>query len=301
MRLNEFCLWLCLATPVGAAAQDIPGRDLLEFPLGSLAEGGALSLSSGDGFRNPAAVLLPAARRARFTISSLTTGADQGVAGQILAVAYQGPRETTLGLAVARAAVSGIVRTETDPQSIGGAVPYGTLVVSAHAARRTAGRATVGAALRWQRGELDLDQRSAVGIDAGVVVADLLGIDGRVALASFLWRPGTRSRDGAAFTGAIDGRAAGRDTLREVRVSYAYSHAPGRSREHFASVAGRLGPLEGRVGVARTSGTSHGTTRPRLAIGLHQARYFVAVAREESPYGLSPVYHFTLVTSFARD
>ena len=84
MRVNEFCVWLCLAVPLEAASQDIPGRDLLEFPLGSLAEGAALSLSSGDGFRNPAAVALPVALRARFTISSLTTGADQGVAGQIV-------------------------------------------------------------------------------------------------------------------------------------------------------------------------------------------------------------------------
>lgn len=301
MRLNEFCVCLCLAVPLEAASQDIPGRDLLEFPLGSLAEGGALSLSSGDGFRNPAAVALPGALRARFTISSLTTGADQGVAGQIVAVSHRGPRKTTLGLAVARAVVSGIVRTETDPQSVGGSVPYGTLVLSAHAARRTAGRATAGVALRYQRGELDLERRSAIGVDAGMVVTNLLGIDGRVALASFLWRPGARSRDGAAFTGAMDARAAGRDTLRELRAGYAYSHAPGRSREHFVSLTGRLGPLEGRVGVARTFAASHGTTRPRLAIGLHHARYLVAVAREESPFGLSPVYHFTLVTSFARD
>ena len=105
----------------------------------------------------------------------------------------------------------------------------------------------------------------------------------------------------AAFTGAVDARALGADTLRQVRAAYAYSHAPGRSREHFVWLTGRLGPAEGRVGVARTFVATHATTRPRLAIGVHHARYLVAIAREESPFGLSPVYHFTLVTTFARD
>ncbi|HSA57983.1 MAG TPA: hypothetical protein VLE53_19880 [Gemmatimonadaceae bacterium] len=301
MQFNEFCACLCVLAPLGAGAQSIPGRDLLEFPLGSLAEGGALSLSSGDGFRNPAAAALPPGARARFTVSSLTTGSDQGVAGQIVALTQRGPRATALGITVARAVVTDIVRTETDPQAVGGAVPYGTLVVSAHAARRTAGPATAGVAVRYQRGELDLERRGGVGIDAGVVAENLLGIDGRLAAATFLWRPGTRSREGAAFTGAFDARALGADTLRELRAAYSYSHAPGRSREHFVWLMGRLGPVEGRVGAARTFAASHRTTRARLAIGLHHARYLVAVAREESPFGLSPVYHFTLVTTFARD
>ena len=287
--------------PVTADAQRIPGRDLFEFPLGSLAEGGALSVTTGDGFRNPAALVLGGAMRARFTVSSLTTGADQAVAGQIVGAAYRLPRDVTAGVSLARAAVSGIVRTTIDPEPVGEEVPYGTLVVSAQAARPVTRHASAGVALRYVHGELDRERRGGVGIDAGVVATNLLGIDARAALASFLWRPGDASGGGAALTGAVDVRVAGRDSLGQVRAGYAYSHATGLSREHFVSVSGRLGPLEGRVGVARTYAASRGETRPRLAIGLHYARYLVSVAREESPSGLSPVYHFTLVATFARD
>jgi hypothetical protein len=301
MQFKDFCAWCTLVMPVVADAQRIPGRDLFEFPLGSLAEGGALSVSTGDGFRNPAALALGSAMRARFTVSSLTTGADQAVAGQIVGIAYRLPRDVTAGLSLARAAVSGIARTGMDPEPLGEEIPYGTLVVSAQAARPVARHAAAGVALRYAHGELDRERRGGVGIDAGMVAENLLGIDGRAALATFLWRPGQGSDGGAALTAAVDFRVAGRDSLRQVRAGYAYSHAAGLSREHFVSASGRLGPLEGRLGVARTWMSARGETRPRLAIGLHYARYLVSVAREESPSGLSPVYHFTLVATFARE
>jgi hypothetical protein len=300
MRLNDFCAWCALVVPIAAEGQGIPGRDLLEFPLGSLAEGAALSTATGDGFRNPAALALGPAMRARFTVSSLTTGPDQAVAGQIAAVAYRLPRDLTVGLSMARAAVSGIVRTGDDPQPLGEDVPYGTLVLSAQGARAVTRHVTAGVALRYLQGELDRARRDGVGVDAGVVAGDLLGIDGRAAVATFLWCPGGSAGDEPALTGAVDARVLGGDSLRQVRAGYAYSHTARLSREHYVSLSGRAGPLEGRLGVARTYAASRGVTRPRLAIGLHHARYVVSVAREESPYGLSPVYHFTLVATFAR-
>ncbi|MFN8583650.1 MAG: hypothetical protein U0163_22065, partial [Gemmatimonadaceae bacterium] len=103
--------------------------------MGSVAEAGALSLASGDGFRNPASILLPVGARGRASISSLLTGTQQSVSGQLAtgAMAWQ---NTTIGLSVARASVAGIARTETDPQSIGGDVPYDGLIVSGLVARR---------------------------------------------------------------------------------------------------------------------------------------------------------------------
>ena len=295
MRRNEFCALLLFVAARITGAQEIPGRDLLEFPLGSLAEGTALSLATGDGFRNPAAIALPRGLRARFTVSSLTTGSQQGVAGQIVAVALAVPSEVTAALTVARASVDGIVRTETDPQSIGGDVPYGTIIVSAIAARRPAPNIVTGLAVRYQTGEIDQDRRAALGIDAGMVMTDLLRVDGRLGLTSFLWRPGVHAGDGAAFAGAFDARVAGHDSLAQMRAGYSYNDAPGLSREHFAFVGGRLGRWEARGGLARTEVTSRFTSRARFAVGFHYERYAVSVAREESPTGLAPVYHFTFV------
>jgi hypothetical protein len=297
MRRKGFWAVLLVLVPLAGRAQQIPGRDLLEFPLGSLAEGPALSLMTGDGFRNPASIMLAPNVRARLSVSSLTTGADQGVAGQIVSLAIAAPRDVSGGLTISRASVQGIVRTDTDPQSIGGDVPYDILVVSAIAARRPAPNLITGIALRYQTGELDTSHRSALGIDVGVVMGGLLHVDGRLGLTSFLWRPGLSSGDGLALSGAFDGRVLGRDSTAQLRAEYSYTDAPGLSREHFASTSGRLGRWDGRAGISRTQVAGRWTTRSRLAVGLRYARYVVGVAREESPIGLAAVYHFTFVTT----
>jgi hypothetical protein len=205
-----------------------------------------------------------------------------------------------VGVSIARASVADIGRTETDPQSIGGDVPYGTLLISAVAARRQTPTLSTGIAVRYIHGELDLDQRTTVGVDAGIVVERLFRMDGRLGLSSFFWRPGSQSGDGASFSGAFDARLAGHDTLAEVRGSYALTDAPGRSREHFLAASGRLGVLETRVGVVRTNAYGHVSTRARLALGVHYGKYLIAVAREDSPAGLAASYQFTLTSSFLR-
>src|SRR5512132_2588140 len=106
-----------LAGPPTAAAQRVPGRDLLDFPIGTLAEPAALASQMGDGLWNPATIRLLPDRRARVSAGALATGADQGVVAQAIAGALALPRELTVGASVVRAAVRDLVRTETDPQS----------------------------------------------------------------------------------------------------------------------------------------------------------------------------------------
>jgi hypothetical protein len=300
MRRNEFCALCILLVAAPAGAQQIPGRDLLEFPLGSLAEGAALALMSGDGFRNPAAILLPEGVRARLSASSLTTGADQGVEAQLLGVAYALPRRTSIGLSLARAAVDGIVRTDTDPQSVGGSVPYNTIVVSALVAHRPLPHVRVGGTLRYQHGEIDTERRGGVGLDGGLIVDSLTRLDARIGVSSFLWQPASGVDQRPALNAAVDLRLIGVDSVSTLRAGYGFTTTSGMAREHFVSAAGRIGVLEGRVGVARTSVASNTTTRPRFAVGLRHARYLVAVAREDSRIGLSPVYHFTLSATLTR-
>ncbi|MEP7344229.1 MAG: hypothetical protein ABI877_03130, partial [Gemmatimonadaceae bacterium] len=89
-----------LIAPATALGQQIPGRDLFDFPLGSVAEGAALALQTGDGLRNPAGILLPAGALGRVSISSLLTSSEQGVSAQSASAAMFW-RETTFGLSVA--------------------------------------------------------------------------------------------------------------------------------------------------------------------------------------------------------
>jgi hypothetical protein len=301
MRGKDFCALLLTVWPGLSAAQRIPGRDLLEFPIGSLTEGPALSFLSADGFRNPASIVVPTGALARFAVSSLTTGADQGVAAQIVSAAIRVPQDVTLGISFARAAVDGIVRTDTDPQSLGSDVPYNTMVLSLAAAQRTAPHVTAGAAMRYQRGELDTERRAGIGLDAGIVLDSLFGADARFAFSSFLWRPGTKSGEGPAYSAAFDMLVYGRDSLgARVRTSYSFTLAPGISREHFVAGSVTYGPLEGRVGAGRAEVAGHTTTRPRFALGFRHGTYLVAVSREEGRNGLSPVYHFTVVAQVGK-
>jgi hypothetical protein len=285
-----------------ASAQQLPGRDLFDLPIAALAEGTALALFAGDGFRNPASLHVSSSERGRLSLSSLATGREQRVSAQTLALAYA-VRGTTVGLSLARSSVDDIARTDTDPQTVGPDVPYGLVVLSVAAARREGNTLTSGIALRYHAGELDTERRNELGLDAGVILDSLAKRDITVAASSFLWRPGggTREGNGAAFSAALD---AGALTLRRigntnVRVGYAWTGTLQMSNEHFGYVTLRTRVWDARVGAARVVTDNDATTRLRIALGARSARYRLGIAREDNPYGLAPSYVFMLVTHLA--
>lgn len=300
--MRRFALAI-VAVPLASApsaAQQLPGRDLFDLPIAALAEGTALALFAGDGLRNPASLYVSPAERGRLSISSLATGQEQRVGAQTVALAYT-IRGNTLGLSLARSSVADIARTDTDPQTIGPDVPYGLLVVSVAAARREGRTLTSGIALRYQRGELDTERRSELGLDAGVVMDSVARRDITVGGSTFLWRPGARGGSGAAFSAAVDARAFAipRLTNANVRLGYAWTGTVAMSNEHFGYVTVRARVWDARVGVARVVTRNDATTRLRLGVGARSGRYRIGVAREENPYGLSPSYVFMLVTHLA--
>lgn len=287
-----------------AFGQQLPGRDLFDLPIAALAEGTALALFAGDGLRNPASIFVTSSERARLSLSSLSTGREQRVSAQTVALAYAMHR-ATVGVTVARSAVGDIGRTETDPQTVGSDIPYGMLVVSALAAHREGRTLTSGIALRYQSGELDTKRRQELGVDAGVILDSLARRDITVAASSYLWRPGASARlgrSGAAFSGAIDARAFSLNRWGNamLRAGYTWTGTPQMSNEHFGYVTVRSRVWDARAGVARVVTRTDATTRLRVALGARSGRYRVGVAREESPYGLSPSYVFMLVTHLAQ-
>jgi hypothetical protein len=290
LRLASAFLVVLLASR-GTQAQHLPGRDLFDLPIAALAEGTALAFFAGDGLRNPASLFVSDSQRARLSLSSLSTGREQRVSAQTVAVAYH-VRGTAFGLSLARSGVSDIARTNTDPQTVGPDIPYGLSVISVAAARRDGANLTSGVALRYQAGELDSERRQEFGFDAGVVLDSVIGRDITVAASSYLWRPGalTGSQStGAAFSGGIEATALRWPAARtRVRAGYAFTGARA-SAEHFGYVTARTSVWDARIGVARLATSSDRSTRLRIALG----------AREENPYGLSPSYVFMLVTHLA--
>lgn len=284
-----------LSMPAGAQA--VPGRDLLDFPIGTLADAPALSTHAAGGYWNPAAVGLGRGIRARGSVAALDASAEQAVSAQMLALSVAVPRDVTASLSVVRAGVADIRRTETDPQSVGSDVPYSTTVVSAGLARRAAAFLTGGLALRYRTGVSAGVREAVIGVDGGVVVDGLPFRDARLGVSTHLWRPGSRRDDRPLYAAAADLRALGTGPGRELRGGYGYASAGRDDGEHFLFGAGRGGRVEARAGVARITRYGQSQLRLRLGVGVHHARYVVGVARDESGAGLAPTYQFTLSTS----
>src|SRR5690348_78764 len=85
----------------GLAAQRVAGRDLLDFPLGILAEAPALSTEMTGGFWNPASAMLRPATRGSFGFAGLTTPQDVGVKLEMIAGSYRAKPNLTGSLSVA--------------------------------------------------------------------------------------------------------------------------------------------------------------------------------------------------------
>jgi hypothetical protein len=286
---------LVVALPGAAVAQRgaVPGRDLLTFPIGLVAEAPALATQGATGLWNPATTLLDSAGLRRLTVAAMSTPTDVEVSS-LVAAAAAAWRGSTFGFSVTHAYVANLLRTDSDPQTIGGALVYNTTVVSASVARRVLPHLTVGTALRFHTGTLDEAHGSAVALDAGVVADGLTRYDARIGASTFLASPWTRSREHTALLVAGDVRLLGDTVTRALRGGYSVQVADSYFREQFLFAEGRLGRWEARVGPVRTDIYGGSNTRWRMGLSVRHAGYLVGVSREESPSGLGPSYQFVL-------
>jgi hypothetical protein len=298
MRCLHFAAAAAFVVPGSSEAQRVPGRDLLTYPLGTLAEAPALATETGDGFQNPAAIRLARGTSVRGTVVALNTGTDRGVSAQLASVSVALPQEITIAFSAARAAIDGIGHTIDDPQPIGSDIPYSTLVLSLSGARRSVENVTSGIAVRYRTGELDGLRRSTFGLDGGVLVERVLGYDARLGVSSFMWGPGAGDSKDASFSTAVDARAFGADSTRQARLGYSYTFDDGASAGHYVFASGRYSRWITRLGISRSEVYGTADTSLRLALGLRYARYTVGLSREESAGGFDPTYQFVLSGTF---
>jgi hypothetical protein len=140
-----------------AKAQEVPGRDLWSFPLAALAQPRPLGGSAASSIWNPAAALIRRPVKTDVAVAALTTPLEQGVEGRILSASWRVRDDWTANATIGSLSISDVLRTETDPQSLG-EIPYGTSIMSIGGAGRWRS-ATVGAALRFRSGSVDTDSR----------------------------------------------------------------------------------------------------------------------------------------------
>lgn len=282
-----------LLLPLAADGQSVPARDLLEFPLGAILEPPALAAEAGSGLWNPAMTILEPTARMRFGVTSLAAGSAQGVDGQLLAAAWRRASGTTVAVSLARAAIGGLVRTESDPQSIG-TIPYATTMASLTLGRELLPHLSAGVAARWRVGQADQVSRQAVAADVGVVLHDLPLANARVAVSSFLWRPGREIEDRPAVLAAADIRVAGSTLERQTRLGYTLHGVNRGAREQGVFLAGRLDRLELQAAYLAADAGARSVSRLRTGLTLFYNRFAVGIGREEGVSGLGPVYQFTL-------
>lgn len=294
MRRMAFALPFLALSTAPLPAQSVPGRDLLRFPIGTMDRAAALGSGLADGLGNPSAVALLDTARLHVGIAALQTSTQQGVTVQLAALGVRLPERVMLTMSFVRAAVSDIVRTETDPQSIGAEIPYNTQLLSIGVAKRIAGVLSAGAAVRYRRGELDETSRGELGSDIGLVATHIPFRDMSLGVATFLWRPARALEQHTAVNIAGDLRVAGSSITRELRTGYSSSAIVSGAREEYLFLQGRYGIWEGRAGLTRD--IVHGTQpwRTRLGLTVHVAPYAVGIAREENGAQLEPIYQFTL-------
>ena len=296
---------LCFVAPLGAALlvgpvqaraqRAVPARDLLDFPVGALAEAPALASEAAGGLYNPAAPLLGAAGRLRGSVTHMNAPGERGLTGELVGLEWRHRPQRVFSFTAARAAVQDIPRRGEEPTQDLGTVPYDTYVLSAGAATRVQRHVAVGVALRYRTGRVDTTQASAAGGDAGIVVDGLLGrYDLRLGASTFLWRPRARFDDRPLGLAGADLRVVGLAATREVRVGGSYLASRGGEAEGYGYVSARLRSVEARAGLARAERGPYVDTRTRLGLGLRYARLLVSVAREESASGFGSVYQFTL-------
>jgi hypothetical protein len=275
------------------AAQRVPGRELLQFPLGTLDRAAALGSGIGDGLGNPATIVLPESDRARLGIGSLQTSDEQGVTIYLAGAALNLPRRFTAGLSVVRATVDDIYRTGTDPTAIGSQIEYNTTVYSASIARQNGGRVSTGVSVRYRTGEIDRANGAAIGVDGGVLIRHIPFADASVGVATFLWRPANGEDERTSLNVAGDLRLMGSER-RGARAGYGLTITEGRERDHFGYAVGRYGRWEGIVGALYSETYGSSSWRNRLGVRLNYGEYLVGVARESQDAGFSATYQFTL-------
>jgi len=275
-----------------AAAQQVPGRDLLEFPIGLVAESAPLSSRMAGGLWNPATSALGPNARGEIGLAGLTTPKDQGVSLEMLAAEYRFAPRLTGSLSYAQASVADIFRTDTDPQSLpGGEIRYATSLLSFGIATMLNRDVTLGVAGRYRWAAIDTARTGVLAVDAGAVVDRIAGTPLRVALSTFLFSP-SRSREAATYEVAADAPVYKRDSSLAVRAGVSVNHTEGRGHEDYFFSTASYREFDASAGLVESHAYGSSDQRLRLGLGVRYASYTLAFGREEGAGGFPASYQF---------
>jgi hypothetical protein len=293
-----FAAAVSLVVSRAAAAQRVPGRDLLEFPLGTLAESPPLTRQIVGGLWNPASGVLPGSDRSQVGFAALTTPYEQGVESKLIAGAFRLRPNLSAAASFAQASIADVFKTETDPntQSLGDAIPYGTMLLSVGLAKKFRDLdAGVSARYRW--GSLDTTRAGAISFDAGVMIDRVLGSPVRLGASTFLLSPARKSESATYLIGA-DVPLIPTDSIWALRAGVSAQHTDGRGHEEYLFATARYRGVDASIGLSQSAVFGNVNRRLRIGLGLHYAKYGVAIAREDGAAGIGASNQFLLTSAF---
>jgi hypothetical protein len=286
---------LSVAEP--AVAQQVPGRDLLDFPLGLLAESPPLSSRMAGSLWNPAAAALPSTTRGEVGFAGLTTPKEQGVTLQMVAGEYRLAPRTTVSLSYAQASVSDIFRTDTDPQTLGSEIRYATSLLSAGVAAMPVKNLSIGLSARYRWAAVDTSRTGVVALDGGAILDRVGGTPLRIALSTFLFSP-SKSREAATYEAAADLPVFRRDSTLMVRAGVSHSQTEGRGRDEYGFSTASFRQFDFSAGLVESHAYGNIDQRFRLGLGLRYASYTIAFGREDGSAGFPASYQFLFTRIF---
>jgi hypothetical protein len=298
MRCFTFAA-LCVGfASTAAEGQQVPARELLEFPIAIIAEAPALARQVAGGLWNPATIATLPGRRVHASAAAMNTPIAFGVSAQHVGATFVLKPSVYGAFSFTRAEVGDILRTGPDPSidTLSSEIPYSTSIVSASAAWQFR-TLTAGAAVRYRHGVADMERSGALSVDLGIVAQRVLGTPATVGLSTFLLSPSSRSREPLTVLAAAEVPVL-TDSLWQAGLGYSFQHTESYGHEHYLFASGRWRSFDGRVGLAQHRGLVATTRRLRVGLGLQYARYLVGLAREESAAGLGGSYQFTLTATF---
>jgi hypothetical protein len=293
---------LALKVPAPSAAQVAAlTSDLWRVAAGTLVEPDAVATGGAAALWTPAVVLPGTTATVRVGIETIHTQSDIGVNGGIAVIAARVGRLGTFNLAYGHIGLGDLVRTETSPEGLVGAIPVFAQVVSLGGARRVSPSLVVGTALRLENGRLADRERTQGGIDVGVVYDGVPGV--RIGATTRFWDPSFGASEQASiYSLGGEYRAPGFPmwgTDATLLVRYGVTLLHGESPQHLLSGGLLLGDaFEFDAGAAHEGLGDEALWRSRFGLGLGAGRYRIVVARDDGVNGFGATYRFGLSATY---
>ena len=285
-----------LVAPRGASGQAAVASDLWQVAAGTLVVPAALADDGSAALWTPATALARAGPALRFGIETVHAPSDVGISGGIATLEVRLGGLGTLDAVYGRIGVDGLVRTETSPEGIGD-IPVYAEVVSLGLGHAITPNLVVGAAVRSVAGQLDVSERSQVGVDVGVRYTDRERVT--VAFSTRFFDPTFRQAEQAASYNL----AASYQSLPSVMwgttgvvtLRYGATLTHGEGVQHLLSGGLSLGGVAALdVGAARETQAGTAVWRSRLGLAVGTGRYRIYLGRDGGVNDFGATYRFGL-------